>query len=86
MDQASERFSQLTARSSAAREAIEQIKSQQEASGYGMRTDVTGSLGRMNAYLQTADRAIAANDPGAAQKAMEKAEKEVVFLEHFLGK
>ena len=86
LKEASEQLMQISARASAARESIEQIRRQQEADGLGMRVDIVASLNRMNSYIDSANRALAANDVVDARQSMDRADRELAKLETFLGK
>ncbi len=86
LEELSDRITQVSARASAARDSIEQLRRQQEAEGLGLRGDIAGSLNRMNAYLQSANNSLAARDAASAGKNLDRAEKELESLEVFLGK
>ncbi len=86
LKEASEQFLQISARASAARDSIEQIRRQQEADGLGMRGDIAASLSRMNSYMESANRALAARDVVDARQSMDQADRELTKLEAFLGK
>jgi eukaryotic-like serine/threonine-protein kinase len=86
LEEASDRLTQVSARASAAKESIDQIRRQQEADGLGMRSDIVASLSRMTSFLQAADRAVAEHDAAAANKNLDRVEKELTTLEGFLGK
>ena len=86
LKEASEQLMQISARASAARESIDQIRRQQEADGLGMRGDIVSSLNRMNSYLEAANRALGASDVVDAKQSMDKADRELTKLEAFLGK
>jgi hypothetical protein len=79
-------MTQLSARADAVEASIGQIRSQQEASGVGMRNDVLSAMSRMNSYLQSARQSLNSSNLTAAQTATARAEKELDFLEAFLGK
>jgi serine/threonine-protein kinase len=84
--EAADQLTQLSARADAVDASVGQIRSQQEASGVGMRSDVVSAMSRMNSYLESARQSLNASNLTAAQTAMARAEKEVDFLEGFLGK
>ncbi len=83
--EASERLLQISSRATAARDSIEQLRRQQEADGLGLRGDMAASLSRMNAYLESANRALGGRDVAQANQYMDKAELELGKLEAFLG-
>ena len=80
------RIIQLGARANAAKASVDQIRQQQAASGFGLRQDVAASLSRMEAYMDAAERAVQGENPQAARKSMDQAEKEIDNLETFLGR
>ncbi len=84
--QARERMIQLDSKAEAARSSIEQLRSQQQAQGLGLRGDIAGSLNRMNAYISEANRPLNGGDVDGANANMERAEKELATLEAFLGR
>ena len=80
------RMIQLGARANAAKASVDQIRQQQAASGFGLRQDVAASLSRMEAHMDAAERAVQGQNPQAARKSMDQAEKEIDNLETFLGR
>ncbi len=86
LTEADEQLMQLSARANAVKAAVGQIERQQEASGLGMRSDMVAAQSRMNAYMESAQRAMRARDLSSAKAAMDKAEKEINTLETFTGK
>jgi hypothetical protein len=86
MDQLSERMVQLGARANAAKSSVERLRSEQAASGLGLRQDVTSSMSRMEAYMDAADRATQSGNLSSARRNMDQAEKEIEKLEALFGK
>jgi serine/threonine-protein kinase len=84
--QARERMIQLGAQADAARDGLQQIRSQQQAQGLDLRGDMLASMNRMNAYLGEANNALKQNDLQAANDNMDRAEKEIATLNTFLGR
>ncbi len=84
--QARERMIQLDSKAEAARSSIEQLRSQQQAQGLGLRGDIASSLNRMNAYINEANRSLNEGDIETANTDMDRAEKELSTLEKFLGR
>lgn len=82
---ARERMIQLGAQADAARDGIQQIRSQQQAQGLDLRGDILSSMNRMNAYLNEASGALQKNDLQSANNNMDRAEKELSTLNTFLG-
>ncbi len=83
--QARDRYSNLEARADAARSGVQQLRSQQQAQGFDIRGDVLGSLNRMNAAMNEANRALSQNDLQTADSYMDRADTEVSGLEKFLN-
>jgi eukaryotic-like serine/threonine-protein kinase len=86
LDQANERMVQLSARATAVQGTVNRMRQQMEASGLGLRQDMSAALSRMGARMDAAGRALQANDPASAQKFMDAAEKDVDTLEAFTGR
>ncbi|AXC11130.1 Serine/threonine protein kinase PrkC, regulator of stationary phase [Acidisarcina polymorpha] len=86
VNEARERLSDLQSRADAANSSIQTMRRQQQAQGYDMRGDVVAAMGRMNAHLNEANRALNTNDLQAASDDMARAEKELSTLETFLGR
>ena len=84
--QARERMIQLDSQAAAARDGIQQIRSQQQAQGLDLRGDILTSMNRMNAYLNEANSALSQNDLQTANDNMDRAEKELATLNTFLGR
>jgi len=84
--QARERMIQLDSQAQAARDGIQQIRSQQQAQGLDLRGDILASMNRMNAYLNEANSALGQQDIQAANDNMDRAEKELATLNTFLGR
>jgi serine/threonine-protein kinase len=80
-----EQLIQLNARSAAARRSVQQIRSQQEQMGLGLRGDVEATESRLDAYLRTATNDLRSGNTSAASRDMEKADTELGSLEKFLG-
>jgi serine/threonine-protein kinase len=80
------RMVQLGARANAAKASVDQLRQQQAASGFGLRQDIAASLSRMEAYMDAAEHAVQSENAESARKNMDKAEKEIVNLEAFLGR
>lgn len=83
--QARNRMIHLGAQADAARDGVQQIRSQQQAQGLDLRGDILASMNRMNAYLNEASSALGHNDVQAANDNMDRAEKELSTLNTFLG-
>ncbi len=86
VEQAHEQMTGLGARASAVSASVEGLKRQQEAEGLGLRQDMAAAYARMNSYLRSANDELNSGNITAAQNHMDKADKEISILEHFLGK
>ena len=82
---AHDRYSSLDARADAARQGVQQIRSQQQAQGLDIRGDILGAMNRMNSNLREAGSALDRDDLQAAKDYMERADREIGTLEKFLG-
>jgi eukaryotic-like serine/threonine-protein kinase len=76
----------LTARSAAVQSSIDSLKSQQAASGYGLRGDIVATDQLMQAYMSRAQAADQAGDLKAKKKYLDLAEAEIGKLEKFVGR
>jgi len=85
IDQAEERLMQTTARANTAKRGVAQIRSQQEASGLGMRGDIESAESRMDGYLNAAHNNLGRGNAAGATSNLDKAEIELSTLEKFLG-
>lgn len=86
LDKASEDLMKLHARADAVKDSLDRLRSQNAASGLGLRQDIVASASRMDSYLQAADRALQSNTLDSARKDMDHAEDELNKLEAFFGK
>jgi eukaryotic-like serine/threonine-protein kinase len=77
---------QMTARASAVSASLDTLKRQQSGQGYGLRGDVVGAEQRMQTYMSKAQAALQHQDGPAAKKYFEQADREITFLEKFLGR
>ena len=76
----------MDARAGAARTGVQQLRSQQQAQGLDIRSDMLASVNRMNNYLGEANRALVQKDLETANDYLDRADKELSKLESFLGK
>ena len=86
VEEAQDRLIQLNARATAARRSIDQIRSQQEAQGLGMRSDIEAAESRLDAYLRQANTDAEHGNGPAAEHNLDKADAELNTLEKFLGR
>src|SRR3984957_8824258 len=76
---------QLNGRAASVSQSLDNLKGQQSAQGYGLRGDVVSAEQRMQSYLSKAQAALQRQDGPSAKKFFEQADKEISFLEKFLG-
>jgi hypothetical protein len=80
-----EQLIQLNARSAAVMRNVQQIRSQQEQMGLGLRGDVEAAETRLDAYLHSAANDLRSGNAAAASRDMDKANADLASLEKFLG-
>ena len=85
LEQVKDQLIQLNARASAARHGVQEIRSQQEQMGLGLRGDIDSAESRLNAYLHAANDEVRTGNATAASRDMDKAEVELGTIEKFLG-
>jgi serine/threonine protein kinase len=83
---AHDRFMNLDARAGSADAGVQQIRSQQQASGYDIRGDILASMNRMHNLMTQANSALARKDLQTASDYMDRADHEIATLEKFLGR
>ena len=76
----------LSARADAARGGVQALRTQQQAQGLDLRTDIVASMNRMDSNLAEARQSLNARDLSTANEYIGQAEKEVAKLEAFLGR
>jgi hypothetical protein len=76
---------QLNGRAASVSQSLDNLKGQQSAQGYGLRGDVVSAEQRMQSYMSKAQAALQRQDGPSAKKFFEQAERELSFLEKFLG-
>jgi eukaryotic-like serine/threonine-protein kinase len=84
--EAHDRYSNLDARADAARQGVQQIRSQQQAQGLDIRGDILTALNLMNSNLREANSALERDDLQAAKDYMDRADHQIATIESFLGK
>ena len=85
LEEAERQDDQLTSRASSVSQSLDSLKRQQSAQGFGLRGDVVSAERRMQSYLSKAQAALQRQDAANAQKYFDLADKEITFLEKFLG-
>jgi hypothetical protein len=76
---------QLNGRAASVSQSLDNLKSRQSAQGYGLRGDVVSAEQRMQSYMSKAQAALQRQDGPSAKKFFEQADREISFLEKFLG-
>ena len=76
---------QLNGRAASVSQSLDNLKSQQSAQGFGLRGDVVSAEQRMQSYMSKAQAALQRQDGPNAKKFFEQADREISFLEKFLG-
>lgn len=86
LDEVEHQIDQLTGRAGGVESALENLKRQQAASGYGLRGDMAEHESSMKLNLSKAQNAIEHNDLERAKRYAGLAESDVEALEKFLGR
>jgi serine/threonine-protein kinase len=86
LEELRDRLGSLGPRANAIRGSLQNLERQQQASGYGLRGDISASWKRMEYLLDEAQAALNASNADRAQKNLDLAEKEVEKLDKFLGR
>jgi len=76
---------QLNGRAASVSQSLDNLKGQQSAQGYGLRGDVVSAEQRMQSYMSKAQAALQRQDGPSAKKFFAQADREISFLEKFLG-
>jgi hypothetical protein len=76
---------QLNGRAASVSQSLDNLKQRQSAEGYGLRGDVVSAEQRMQSYMAKAQAALQRQDGPSAKKYFEQADREISFLEKFLG-
>ncbi len=77
---------QLTSRAASISQSLDNLKAQQSSQGYGLRGDVVSAEQRMQTYMSKAQAALQRQDGANAKKYFDQADREIAFLEKFLGR
>ncbi|HEY8714002.1 MAG TPA: hypothetical protein VIM00_01405, partial [Candidatus Acidoferrum sp.] len=86
LEEAEHQEEQLTSRAEAVSQSLDAMKKQQSSQGYGLRGDVVSAEQRMQTYMSKAQGALQRQDGASAKKYFNQADREVAFLEKFLGR
>jgi serine/threonine-protein kinase len=82
---AHDRYANLQARADAVLATVEQIRSQQQAQGLDMRTDIVTAMNRLRHQMNEAQRALDEKDLATANEFMSRADNDLEKLEKFAG-
>ena len=77
---------QLTSRAASISQSLDNLKAQQSSQGYGLRGDVVSAEQRMQTYMSKGQAALQRQDGANAKKYFDQADREIAFLEKFLGR
>jgi hypothetical protein len=77
---------QLTSRAASISQSLDNLKAQQSGQGYGLRGDVVSAEQRMQTYMSKGQAALQRQDGANAKKYFDQADREIAFLEKFLGR
>lgn len=80
-----EQTDQLSSRANSLNDALDNLRNQQAAHGYGLRHDIASAQELMKMHLAKAQTALQNHDPAGAQKHLDLAESEAAKIDKFLG-
>jgi len=86
LEEAKNSYDQVNARSSAVARTLDSLEREQRAQGLGLRGDVVSAQQRMDINLGKALSSLQSGDSAKAKKYMQAAERDLEFLEKFLGR
>ncbi|HXJ04857.1 MAG TPA: serine/threonine-protein kinase [Candidatus Acidoferrum sp.] len=84
-EEVEQKFTEVDSRSTAATQSLDNLKRQQAASGYGLRSDIVSAEERMKADLNKAQYFMQKQDSKNAKKYLDMADAELQTIEKFLG-
>ncbi|MBL8228074.1 MAG: protein kinase [Bryobacterales bacterium] len=85
LDAQHDRMVKMGSRAVAVRDKLNRLQAEQNAMGLGMRSDFKAALTRMEQYLDAAEDALKAQDPAKAKQSLDRADRDLDFLEDKLG-
>jgi serine/threonine protein kinase len=85
LEEASNHYTEISARAGAVDSSLSRLRKQQEAEGYGLRGDMESADNRMQSYLRAADQDLRSSNAASAGRDLARAEEELKILERFLG-
>ncbi len=81
-----ERLRMMTSRANAASRSLKTLEARQQASGLGLRGDISSAWDRVSEALEEARQAAKDGDAASAQRALDTAERDLDRLDKFLGR
>jgi serine/threonine protein kinase len=85
LQEAEHQEEQMTSRAASVSQSLDGLKRAQSGQGYGLRGDVVSAEQRMQTYMSKGQAALQRQDGPAAKRYFEQADREITFLEKFLG-
>jgi serine/threonine protein kinase len=86
LEEAEHQEEQLTSRAASISQTLDNLKAAQSGQGYGLRGDVVSAEQRMQTYMSKGQAALQRQDGANAKKYFDQADREIAFLEKFLGR
>jgi hypothetical protein len=86
LEEAEHQEEQLTSRAASISQSLDNLKAAQSGQGYGLRGDVVSAEQRMQTYMAKGQTALQRQDGANAKKYFDQADREIAFLEKFLGR
>jgi serine/threonine-protein kinase len=80
-----DRMIKMSSRAIAVRDKLKRLEAEQNAMGLGMRSDFKAALVRLEQYLDLAEDALKAQDAAKAKLNLDRADRDLDFLEEKLG-
>lgn len=85
LNEQQDRMIKMGSRAVAVRDKLKRLQTEQSAMGLGMRSDFKAALTRMEQYLDLAEDAIKGQEPAKAKQNLDRADRDLEFLEEKLG-
>ena len=86
LEQLEKEVDQLSSRTSAVNDSLDNLRRQQSAQGLGLRGDIASTQESLKTHMAKAQSALQAQDVKSARRYLDLAEPEVEKLEKFLGR
>jgi len=85
LEQLEKEVDQLSSRSGAINDSLDNLRRQQSADGFGLRGDIASAQESLKIHMAKAQQALQNQDVKSAKRYLDLAEPEVEKLEKFLG-